>query len=181
MRGDGATSRGPWPHPPASLQPQGQALRSCARWDPASGIRRVKASLGASPQGWLVGRVLQVRKVNTGPPAATLGGEYEGRAPAPRQFLVLLLSTQEGRCGENPGARAGRNRCESRGARVTAAEPSAFPEALHPPPSRGPCRKARSQASSGKLDAGEKLLPWPAAQGRCLILRTRGSHPAPCF
>lgn len=67
VRGDGATSQGPWPHPPTSLQPQGQALRSCARWDPASGIRRVKASLGASSHGWLVGRVLGVRKANTGP------------------------------------------------------------------------------------------------------------------
>lgn len=67
VRGDGTTSQGPWPHPPASPQPQGQALRSCAHWDPAPRIRRVKASLGASPQGWLVGRVLGVRKANTAP------------------------------------------------------------------------------------------------------------------
>nr|CAI9690248.1 unnamed protein product [Rangifer tarandus platyrhynchus] len=53
---------------------------------PASGIRRVKASLGASARGWLVGRVLGVRKANTAP------RRDPGRSRGPQsraQFLLL--------------------------------------------------------------------------------------------
>lgn len=62
-----------------------------------------------------------------------------------------------------PGARAGKQ-VRVAGSLTPLSQPSRRPR---PPPRRGPCRR-RSQAASGKLDAGEGLPPWPAAQGRCL-------------
>lgn len=65
---------------------RGQALRSRARWHPAPGNGRVKASLGASPQGWLVrgGVPLGANKANTAPtPRPREVSPRAGRAPLP--------------------------------------------------------------------------------------------------
>lgn len=78
-----------------------------------------------------------------------------------------------------PGSQAGKQVRITGSARVTATEraPSRRPR---PPPRSGPCRRARSQASSGKLDAGERLLPGLQPRDAA-SLYTRGGHPAPCF